>query len=162
MCGPSPRLSRVTLTVADFPRPIRPPYDGLSCFQQNDGSPKVRRVTFAPSIRRIYARPVRMTSGFRFVGPFAHLTFASYGSCASDQSFAYGFLPTPHRCDAVATSAKGSCHQGPQRTFTSKSLPASLSLHGYLRQSLALRAMLGAPKKGLASSAMPGPSTSIS
>jgi hypothetical protein len=89
-----------------------------------------------------------MTSGFRFVGPFAHQTFASYGSCSSDQSFAYGFLPTSHCCDAVATSAKGSCHQGPQRTLTSKSFPVSLSLHGYQRQSLALRAMLGAPKKG--------------
>lgn len=70
-------------------------------------------MTFAPSIRRIYARPVRMTLGFRFVCPFAHQTFASYGSCSSDRSFAYGFLPTPHYCDAVATSAKGSCHQGP-------------------------------------------------
>jgi hypothetical protein len=35
-------------------------------------------VTFAPSTRRIYARPVQMTLGFRFIGPFAHQTFALY------------------------------------------------------------------------------------
>ena len=131
MSGPSPRLGRATLTVADFPCSIAPPLDDSSCLQQSTGSPRVRRVTFAPSIRCIYARPVRMTLGFRSVGPFAHLTLASCSSCSSDQSFAYGFLPTPHRCDAAATLAKSSCHQGLQRTFTSKSLPASLSLHGY-------------------------------
>ena len=35
-------------------------------------------MTFTPSTRRIYARPIRMTLGFRFIGPFAHLTVAFY------------------------------------------------------------------------------------
>ena len=34
-------------------------------------------MTFAPYTRRIYARPVRMTSGFGYFGPLAHQTVAS-------------------------------------------------------------------------------------
>ena len=40
--------------------------------------PGVIRMTFAPSTRRIYARPVRVTSGFRSLCPLAYLTVASY------------------------------------------------------------------------------------
>ena len=71
--------------------------------------------------------------------------------CSSDQSFAYNFLPTCLRsiivrqayclsqpdsttCFPVATcsccSARSSRHLDLQRTFTSKSLPSSLSLTG--------------------------------
>lgn len=54
-----------------------------------------------------------------------------YGSCSSGQGFACSFLPTPPRGGSSCCSARGSRHQGPQRTFTSKSLPGSLSLTGY-------------------------------
>ena len=75
---PVHRLRSANVAAADFCRCIGSPLDVPSCLQHNDRSPKVRRVTFAPSTRRIYARQIRMTLGFRFIGPFAHLTFALY------------------------------------------------------------------------------------
>jgi len=39
--------------------------------------PRVRRVTFLPYTRRIYAPSVRMASGFGSFGPLAHLQDAS-------------------------------------------------------------------------------------
>jgi hypothetical protein len=46
--------------------------------RQMDRSPRVRRVTFAPYTRRIYARPIRVASGFGSLCPLAHQTDASY------------------------------------------------------------------------------------
>ena len=46
--------------------------------RQTDRPPGVRRVTFAPYTRCIYARPVRVASGFGSLCPLAHRTFASY------------------------------------------------------------------------------------
>ena len=48
--------------------------------RQTSRSPRVRRVTFAPHTRRIYARPVRVASGFGSLGPLAHQTDASYAA----------------------------------------------------------------------------------
>jgi hypothetical protein len=46
--------------------------------RQNGRSLRVRRVTFLPPTRRIYADSVRMTSGFRSMRPLAHQADASY------------------------------------------------------------------------------------
>ena len=78
MFGPFADCNRLLLAAADFCRCIGSPFDVPSCFQHSDRSPKVRRVTFTPSTCRIYAHPIRMTLGFRFIGPFAHRMFASY------------------------------------------------------------------------------------
>ncbi len=44
-----------------------------------DGRPlRVRRVTFLPHTRRIYADSARMASGFESIGPLAHQDDASY------------------------------------------------------------------------------------
>src|SRR5207247_2387719 len=45
--------------------------------RQMSRPPGVRRVTLAPSTRRIYARTIRVTSGFRSFGPLAHRACAS-------------------------------------------------------------------------------------
>ena len=45
---------------------------------QDGRSLRVRRVTFLPHTRRIYAAPVRMTWGFESIGPLAHQDDASY------------------------------------------------------------------------------------
>jgi hypothetical protein len=96
--------------------------------RQRCSSPRVRRVTVAPSTRRIYARPVRMTSGFRVLCPLApsrapRMRFVCLGPelCLR--------LPShdTSRCRSCR-SARGSGHHGPQRTSTSTALPASLSL----------------------------------
>jgi hypothetical protein len=50
------------MASADFCRPLPPPYSGGSQ-RQIGRSPGVRRVTFTPHTRRIYARPVRVASG---------------------------------------------------------------------------------------------------
>jgi hypothetical protein len=60
------------------------------------------RATFAPSACRIYADTLRMTSGFRFSRPLARVPSPLCASCSSGQSFAYSFLRTPPRDDALA------------------------------------------------------------
>jgi hypothetical protein len=45
--------------------------------RQDDRSLRVRRVTFLPHIRRIYAGSIRMTSGFESLRPLAHQAVAS-------------------------------------------------------------------------------------
>ena len=83
--GPSPRLNRLsrrqyartTMASADFCRPFGPPCGGPSHWQDRR-SLRVRRVTFLPYTRRIYAATIRMTSGFESIGPLAHLCDASY------------------------------------------------------------------------------------
>ena len=71
------RLPTTTMASADFCRPVGPPCDGLS-HRQDDRSLRVRRVTFLPHTRRIYAAAVRMTLGFESIGPLAHRCDASY------------------------------------------------------------------------------------
>ena len=65
-----------TTASADFCPPIAPPRDGASQRRTNR-SPGVRRVTFAPTTRRIYARWVQVTPGFGFLCPLAHPRDAS-------------------------------------------------------------------------------------
>ena len=70
-------MHAATMASADSCRPIATPCDAASTRQ--DGRPlRVRRVTFLPHTRRIYAGPVRMTSGFESIGPLAHQADASY------------------------------------------------------------------------------------
>jgi len=71
------RQPTTTMASSDFCRPVDPPCDGPS--QRQDDRPlRVRRVTFLPYTRRIYAATVRMTSGFESIGPLAHRCDASY------------------------------------------------------------------------------------
>jgi hypothetical protein len=65
------------MASADFCRPFGPPCDESSRWQ-DDRSLRVRRVTFLPYTRRIYAATIRMTSGFESIGPLAHHCNASY------------------------------------------------------------------------------------
>jgi hypothetical protein len=51
---------------------------GATSLRQTDRSPGVRRVTFAPHTRRIYAHAIRVASGFESPGPLAHHVNASY------------------------------------------------------------------------------------
>jgi hypothetical protein len=71
------RRPTTTMASADFCRPFAPPCDGPS-LRQDDRSLRVRRVTFLPDTRRIYAAAVRMTLGFESIGPLAHRCDASY------------------------------------------------------------------------------------
>jgi len=66
-----------TMASADFCRPLATPYNAAST-RQDSRSLRVRRVTFLPHTRRIYAGPVRMTSGFESHCPLAHQANASY------------------------------------------------------------------------------------
>lgn len=71
------RRPTTTMASADFCRPFGPPCDESSHWQ-DDRSLRVRRVTFLPYTRRIYAATVRMTSGFESICPLAHRCNASY------------------------------------------------------------------------------------
>jgi len=71
------RSAQATMASSDFCRPFDPPCDGPST-RQDDRPLRVRRVTFLPYTRRIYAATVRMTSGFESIGPLAHRCDASY------------------------------------------------------------------------------------
>ncbi len=66
-----------TMASADFCRPVTTPCDAAST-RQDDRSLRVRRVTFLPHTRRIYAGPIRMTLGFESHCPLAHQADASY------------------------------------------------------------------------------------
>ncbi len=69
-----------TMASADFCRLIGPPRDEPSTRQT--GRPlRVRRATFLPPTRRIYAEPVRMALGFGSMRPLAHQRDASYAVC---------------------------------------------------------------------------------
>jgi len=75
--GRAGRQPTTTMASSDFCRPFDPPCDGPST-RQDDRPLRVRRVTFLPYTRRIYATAVRMTSGFESIGPLAHRCDASY------------------------------------------------------------------------------------
>ena len=70
-------MHAATMASADFCCPIATPYDAASTRQSNR-SLRVRRATFLPHTRRIYATPVRMTLGFESSCPLAHRATASY------------------------------------------------------------------------------------
>ena len=77
MFGPSPLCAAATMTSADFCTPIAASLDATS-LRQAYRPPGVRRVTFTPYTRRIYAQPVRVASGFESFSPLAHRVDASY------------------------------------------------------------------------------------
>ena len=124
---PFTAVRAATMASADFCRASSAPR-GAASSRHASRSPRVRRVTFAPSTRRIYAAPVRMTSGFESSCPLAHQRCASSAVRAPRA----GALPAasfrPPSRGRRCRSARGSCHRDPQRTCTSKSLPDSLSL----------------------------------
>ena len=75
--GRAGRQPTTTMASSDFCRPFDPPCGGSS--HRQDSRPlRVRRVTFLPYTRRIYAGPVRMTLGFESIGPLAPRSDASY------------------------------------------------------------------------------------
>ena len=108
------RRPTTTMASSDFCRPFGPPYNVPSHWQ-DDRPLRVRRATFLPSTRRIYATPVRMTLGFRSMRPLAHRRDASCDSCTSGQEFAFRFLRIPPRGRHPCGSARSSCHEGLQR-----------------------------------------------
>lgn len=128
--GPSRRCDGATTASADFCRSITAPLDAVGpqpcgyprgLHGRIDRPPGVRRVTFAPSTRRIYARPteslrtsslIALSSAgrsppmrFVFLGPELCLPLPSH---AASQRRGCG-------------SARGTRDQGSQRTYTSKS-----------------------------------------
>jgi hypothetical protein len=73
------------MASADSRPPCAPPLDDARTWQA-DGPPGVRRVTFAPYTRRIYAHPIRMAFGLRvFLPPRPPNGRLIYGSCSSGQ-----------------------------------------------------------------------------
>jgi hypothetical protein len=80
------------------------------------------RVTFLPYTRHIYS-PI-LPNDYWALKIFAfspEWDCLICDFCSSGQEFACGFLQIPPRGRHPCRSASGSRHQGPQRTFTSKS-----------------------------------------
>ena len=128
---------------------------------QNGRPPRVRRVTFAPSTCRIYAGTLRMTSGFRFLCPLARVPSPLCASCSSGRSFAYSFLRTPPRDDALAVRLAVPVIKV-RRGLSPPSHPAPPPRTGQ-RQIIALRAMPGAQRKaGCAARLLPAMSSESS
>ena len=132
-----------TMASADFCRPIDVPYDASSS-RQTDRSPRVIHATFLPYTRRIYSSILlddyRVLKILAF-SPGWNCLVCDF--CSSGRKFACGFLQIPPRGGHPCRSASGSRHQGPQRTFTSKS---PISHHSRSDGACAPRAMPGAPK----------------
>ena len=97
--GPSRPCDAATTASADCCAAVVPPRSATSRSAANS-SPRVRRVTVAPSTRRIYARLVRMTLGFESLCPLAHLACAS----SAVRVPRAGALPTASFPRRVATS----------------------------------------------------------
>ena len=72
----------------------------------------------------------RMTSDLGLNAPSSTAMRLVYASCSSVRGFACSFLQIPARAGHPCCSARSSCHQGLQGTFTPKSLPISVSFHG--------------------------------
>ena len=132
------------MASADFCRPIDAPYDAPSS-RQTDRSPRVIHATFLPYTRRIYSSILlddyRVLKIMAF-SPGWNCLVCDF--CSSGRKFACGFLQIPPRGGHPCRSASGSRHQGPQRTFTSKS---PISHHSRSDGACAPRAMPGAPAK---------------
>ena len=130
------------MASADFCRPIDVPYDASSS-RQTDRSPRVIHATFLPYTRRIYSSTLpddyRALKIMAF-SPGWNCLVCDF--CSSGRKFACGFLQIPPHGGHPCRSASGSRHQGPQRTFTSKS---PISHHSRSDGACAPRAMPGAP-----------------
>ena len=103
MFGPSPPCLAANMASADFYPPIATPHGVGQPRWQTGRPPRVRRLTFAPYTRRIYAGSVPDGIGLRVFWP-ARPTDRRLlcDSCSSGRSFAYSFLQTPPRNDALA------------------------------------------------------------
>ena len=143
LCRRALRLLRPRLTAAS----TSPRLPARLAARHRCSSPRVRRVTFTPSTRRIYARSVRMTSGFRSFCPLAHLACASYAVRVPRA----GALPTASSPPRLAAS-RLLFRSG----FRSSQSPEDFHLHvtsriafaiGCSAPAMALRAMPGAQKK---------------
>lgn len=130
------RAPAATMASADFS--LRPACSlQAQCrrrpFRRKTRPPRVRRVTFAPSTRRIYVHSVRVAIGLQVAlpprPPGGRLLC---GSCSSGQSFAFSFLPAAPHETTLAVRLGVPSHLGPQGTPTPKSLPVRLSPHGYI------------------------------
>ncbi len=119
---------------ADFCAPIGLPLDSPST-RQAHRAPRVRRVTFLPHPPHIH-HTVPDDIGLRKPTlPRPTAQCLTCDSCTSGQKFAYSFLQIPPRGGHPCCSARSSCHQGLQGTFTLTSLPGRLSPSGCQRQS---------------------------
>ena len=125
------------------------PSKHLSTFlaqRQTDRSPRVIHATFLPYTRRIYSSTLpddyRALKIMAF-SPGWNCLVCDF--CSSGRKFACGFLQIPPHSGHPCRSASGSRHQGPQRTFTSKS---PISHHSRSDGACAPRAMPGALRKG--------------
>jgi hypothetical protein len=85
-----------TMASADCCASVAASLNATSSLEQKRNSPRVRSMTFAPSIRRIYARPIRVTSGFGSFCPLAHQTVASY-AVRVPRTIALPAASFPHR-----------------------------------------------------------------
>src|SRR6056297_491965 len=145
----SPSLKVVgpaTMASADFCRLIKTSLD-VSSTGQTDRSPRVMRVTFLPYTRHIYSPTLPddywALKIFAFSPGYDCLVC---DFCSSGRDFACGFLQIPPRDGHPCRPASGSRHQGPQRTFTSKS---PFGHHNQMDGACAPRALPGAQRKGL-------------
>jgi len=110
-----------TMASADFCRPIDVPYDASSS-RQSDRSPRVIHTTFLPYTRRIYSTTLPddyWALKILAFSPGWNCLICDF--CSSVRDFACGFLQLLPRGRHPCRPANGSRHQGPQRTFTSKS-----------------------------------------
>ena len=143
MFGPS-SVGPTTTASADFRRPIPAPYDAGST-RQDSGSPRVKRVTFAPNTCRIYGRTFRVILGFGFLCPLAQMRTPLCVSCSSGRHFAYSFLQTPPRGDALAVRLTVPITRARRGLSPPSHRPDTIRPN---RAAMALRAMPGAHKKG--------------
>lgn len=103
---------------------------GCRPFRRKAGSPRVRRVTFAPFARRIYVRSVRSAFGLQvIVPPHPPRGRLLCGSCSSGQSFAFQLPSRVSSRSYGCCSARGSRHSRSPEDFhlqvTSRSAFAS-------------------------------------
>ncbi len=95
-------VSPTTMASADFCQPIPAPFDAGSS-RQVDRSPRVRHVTFIPYTRRIYFRTLSDDYwALDLLASSPECGCLICGSCSSGRDFAFSFLPTLPRDNAVA------------------------------------------------------------
>ena len=134
-------VTQPTMASADFCPPIPTPHDAGSQ-RQVDRPPRVMHATFTLIPAASTSAVSVQVPGFEDSGLLTHCGRLVCGSCSSGQCFAFDFLQIPPRGGHPCRSASGSRHQGPQRTFTSKS---PISHHSRSDGASAPRAMPGAP-----------------
>ena len=100
MFGPSPPCLAATMASADFYPPIATPHGVGQPRWQTGRPPRVRRLTFAPYTRRIYAGSVPDGIGLRVFWPARPPTGASYAIRVPQA----GALPTASFRPRLATT----------------------------------------------------------